>query len=153
MTSRVEVDGDELIATRVVDADQQLVWHAFTEPEHLAAFWGGRHATVPAESVIVDLRPGGTFELRTLGPDGAAHPLHFVYDVVEAPSRLVFTEASTGIVTTVRLDPTGTGTTVTIHQRRVPPELRGPQAMSGLAGMLDHLDDVLRRLAPRDPST
>jgi uncharacterized protein YndB with AHSA1/START domain len=31
----------ELTVSRVVDAPRDLVWQAFTEPEHLATFWGG----------------------------------------------------------------------------------------------------------------
>jgi len=38
----------------VVDAPRDLVWQAFTEPEHLAAFWGGPGITVPVESVAMD---------------------------------------------------------------------------------------------------
>ena len=48
----------ELTVSRVVDAPRELVWRAFTEPEHLAAFWGGPGITVPVESVAMDVRPG-----------------------------------------------------------------------------------------------
>jgi uncharacterized protein YndB with AHSA1/START domain len=39
----------------VVDAPRDLVWQAFTEPEQLAAFWGGPGITVPVESVAMDV--------------------------------------------------------------------------------------------------
>ena len=48
----------ELTVSRVVDAPRDLVWRAFTEPEHLAAFWGGPGITVPVESVAMDVRLG-----------------------------------------------------------------------------------------------
>ena len=48
----------ELTVSRVVDAPRELVWRAFTEPEHLAAFWGGPGITVPVESVTMNVRPG-----------------------------------------------------------------------------------------------
>jgi uncharacterized protein YndB with AHSA1/START domain len=67
MTASASLDGDQLIATRYLDAVPALVWEAFTTAEHLAAFWGGHHATVPADSVAVDLRVGGAFELETRG--------------------------------------------------------------------------------------
>jgi uncharacterized protein YndB with AHSA1/START domain len=149
MTASVDLDGDELIATRHLDAEPALVWEAFTTPEHLAAFWGGHHATVPPGSVTVDLRVGGAFELETVGPDGSGRRLRFRYDVVEPPARLVFTEPRTGITTEVRLRPAagGDGTTVVVHQRRLPPELRTEQARTGLAGILDRLatitDDIV----------
>lgn len=146
MTASVELDGDQLIATRHLDADPALVWEAFTTPEHLAAFWGGHHATVPPDSVAVDLRVGGTFELETTGADGSSKRLRFRYEVVEAPTRLVLAESRTGITTEIRLQPTGSGTTVVVHQRRLPPELQTEQARAGLAGILEQLDVVVREM-------
>ena len=143
MTADVSLDGDQLIATRYLDAEPALVWEVFTTPEHLAAFWGGDHATVPPDSVSVDLRVGGTFELVTVGADGRTHPLHFRYEIIDAPTRLVFVEPRTGLTTEIRLQPTGGGTTVVVHQRRLPPELQTEQARSGLAGILERLDAIV----------
>lgn len=143
MTAGSGLDDDRLIATRRLDAGPERVWAAFTTPEHLAAFWGGHHATVPAGSVAIDLRVGGSFELVTEGADGRRHPLRFRYEVVEPPERLVLHEPSTGITTDIRLRPTGSGTTVVVHQRRLPPELRTEQARRGLAGILDRLATTL----------
>ena len=123
-----------------------LVWEAFTTPEHLAAFWGGDHATVPADSVAVDLRVGGTFELETRAADGSGHPLSFRYEIVDAPSRLVLTEARTGITTEIRLEPSDSGTTVVVHQRRLPLELQTEQARTGLAAILERLETVVGEL-------
>lgn len=146
MTVRVTLDGDQLIATRYLDADSALVWEVLTTPEHLAAFWGGDHATVPPDSVTVDLRVGGTFALVTLGADGTSHPLLFRYEVVDAPTRLVFAEPRTGLTTEIHLQPSGSGTTVVVHQRRLPPELQTEQARTGLAGILERLDAVVEEL-------
>ena len=132
------LDGDQLIATRHLDAGLAVVWEAFTTPAHLAAFWGGHHTTFPPETVTVDLRVGGRFEVGTLA---------FRYEVVEKPRRLVLSEARTGIRTDIRLDPApGGGTTVTVHQRRLPPELQTDQARDGLAGILYKLHELTTRL-------
>lgn len=146
MTASVRLDGDQLIATRHLDAEPALVWEAFTTPEHLAAFWGGHHATVPPDSVVVDLRVGGTFELETQGADGNRHPLRFRYEIIDAPTRLVLSESRTGITTEIRLQPSGSGTTVVVHQRRLPSELQTERARTGLAGILERLDAVVREL-------
>lgn len=130
-----------LTASRRMPAPPDRLWRAFTTAEGVAAFWGGHHATVPVDSVAVDVRPGGRFELTTVAPDGREHPLRFVYDEVDEPRRLVFTEPEVGIVTTVDLVPDGDATVVTIHQRRVPDELRGPEAERGLAGILARLEE------------
>lgn len=136
--------GDQLIATRHLDAEPTLVWEAFTSPVHLAAFWGGHHATVPPASVSVDLQVGGTFELETVGADGSSRLLRFRYEVIDRPTRLVLSEPRTGITTEVLLQPRGAGTVVTVRQRKLPPELRSEQARTGLAGVLEQLDDLVR---------
>lgn len=146
MTARVTLDGDQLIATHYLDAEPALVWEVFTTPEHLAAFWGGDHATVPPDSVAVDLRVGGTFEMETRGADGSSHPLCFRYEIVDAPTRLVLAEPRTGITTEIRLQLSGSGTTVVVHQRRLPPELQTGRARTGLAGILERLDAVVGEL-------
>lgn len=150
MTAGAHLDGDRLIAIRHLDAPASLVWEALTTPEHLAAFWGGHHATVPRESVAVDLRVGGTFELETRSADRGGRTLGFRYDEIDAPRRLVFTEPRTGIVTEIRLEPDDRGTTVLVHQRRVPPELRTEQARTGLAGILERLDAEVRAMTDND---
>jgi uncharacterized protein YndB with AHSA1/START domain len=146
MNDHVRLDGDQLIASRHIDADQALVWEAFTTPKHLAAFWGGHHAIIPSETVTVDLRVGGTFDLETRGTDGGCRRLQFRYEVIDAPSRLVLAEPSSGITTDIRLQPTADGTTITVHQRRLPPELQTEQARTGMAGILEQLDHLVRTL-------
>src|SRR5688572_15719998 len=143
MTS-AQLHGDELIARRRLSAAPERVWAAFTTPAGIAAFWGGSHATVPPESVTVDLRPGGEFSLDTRAPDGATHRLRFVYVSVAAPYELVFDEPLTGLRTIVKVHPADDGTDLTVHQRRLPPELRTAQAADGLASILDALAVHLR---------
>jgi uncharacterized protein YndB with AHSA1/START domain len=136
---RAELDGDELIARRHLPAGPERVWAAFTTPASIAAFWGGSHATVAPESVTVDPRPGGEFALETRAPNGATRWLRFVYVSLTAPRELVFDEPVTGLRTTVTLRPAAGGTDLTVHQRRLPPELRTTQAANGLASILDAL--------------
>jgi uncharacterized protein YndB with AHSA1/START domain len=150
VTSTARLEDGELIARCDIAAAPVLVWRALTMPDQLVAFWGGNHAKVVEGSVRVDLRPGGVFELETTDHRGhGRHRLHFVYLVIDEPTTLVFIEPRTGIVTTMNLDATVSGgTAVTVHQRRLPPELRTDQAARGLAGILDrlasHLADATR---------
>ncbi|MFY1578038.1 SRPBCC family protein [Verrucosispora sp. WMMD703] len=154
MTARSQLRGDELIASRHLPAEPDRVWVAFTSPAGIAAFWGGSHAVVPPESVVVDLRPGGEFALDTRAPDGATRRLRFVYVRVTAPHELVFDEPLTGLRTTVSLHPAGGGTELTVHQRRLPAELRTTQAADGLASILDALAAHLQQPdAPTGRST
>ena len=139
---------DQLIAGRHLGAPVVVVWRVLTTPGHLAGFWGGGHAVVVPSSVVVDLRVGGGFELETRSLDGAfSHRLVFRYEIIDEPRRLVFTEPRTGIVTDIGLLASGGGTDFTIHQRRLPPELRTEQARNGLEGILDRLQLVIQREA------
>jgi uncharacterized protein YndB with AHSA1/START domain len=81
----------ELTITRLLDAPCALVFKAWTEPEHLARWWGARNFTLT--SCKMDLRPGGAFRFSMRGPDGKAYPHQGVYRQIKAPERLVFTWA------------------------------------------------------------
>ena len=49
----------ELALTHVVDAPRALVYQAFTDPDHLAAWWGPIGNSLPRDEVEFDVRPGG----------------------------------------------------------------------------------------------
>jgi uncharacterized protein YndB with AHSA1/START domain len=133
----------EFTISRVVDAPRDLVWQALTEPEHLAAFWGGSGITVPVESVIMDVRPGGTFELTMVGPDGDEYPNRGEYVEVDKPSRIVLTEPDMGMTTTITFAEVEDKTEVMIHQVDVPERFLEPEA--GFAAMFDKLEALLDR--------
>jgi uncharacterized protein YndB with AHSA1/START domain len=137
----------ELTVSRVVDAPRELVWQAFTEPEHLAVFWGGPGITVPVESVTMDLRPGGSFELTMVASDGTEYPNRGEYVEVDEPSRIVFPEPDTGITATITFAEVGDKTEVTIRQVGVPERFLGPEAEAGFAATFDKLEALLDRWA------
>jgi uncharacterized protein YndB with AHSA1/START domain len=137
----------ELAVSRVVDAPRELVWQAFTEPEHLAVFWGGPGITVPVESVTMDVRPGGSFELTMVAPNGTEYPNRGEYVEVDEPSRIVFKEPDTGITATITFAEVGDKTEVTIRQVGVPERFLGPEAEAGFAATFDKLEALLDRWA------
>jgi len=77
----------ELVIERIFDAPRELVWKAWTEPEHLAQWWGPRGFTLP--SCKVELRPGGAYRFHMRGPDGDDHWSQGVFREVVAPERIV----------------------------------------------------------------
>lgn len=79
----------ELVITRVFDAPRELVFKVWTEPEHLARWWGPRGFTNPV--CEMDARPGGSLRIVMRGPDGVDYPMTGVFREVVAPERLVFT--------------------------------------------------------------
>ena len=71
---------------RVFDAPRDLVFRAWTEPEHMAKWFGpkGFKATVLKN----DLRPGGQYRIHMLGPDGD-HWTQGVFREIDPPKLLV----------------------------------------------------------------
>jgi uncharacterized protein YndB with AHSA1/START domain len=87
-TSTVSADG--LTITRVFDAPRQLVWNAWTEPAQFARWFGGAEATVPAETLSLDVRPGGRWS-AVMHTQGVEIPWLGEFREVVEPERLVLT--------------------------------------------------------------
>ena len=85
-----EATSRELVITRVLNAPRTLVWQAWTDPAHLAQWWGPRGfaAKVPE----LDLRPGGRWRYIMVGPDGAEYPSMGVFREVVPFERIVTTD-------------------------------------------------------------
>jgi uncharacterized protein YndB with AHSA1/START domain len=110
----------DLVLERVIDVPRELVWAAWTKPEHV------KHWFTPAPWTVthceIDLRPGGMFRTVMRSPEGQEFPNVGCYLEVVPNERLVWTDAllpgyrpaenpfMTAILT---LEPTGTGTRYT----------------------------------------
>ena len=79
----------EFVLKRVFDAPRSLVFKAWTDPKHVAQWWGPHGFTNPV--CEMDVRPGGAWRIVMVGPDGAKHPAKGVYREVVEPERLVMT--------------------------------------------------------------
>lgn len=78
----------EIVVERVFDAPRALVWEAWTNPRHLAQWWGPHGFTTTIEKM--DFRVGGEWRHVMHGPDGANYPNRSVFlDIVEQ-ERIVF---------------------------------------------------------------
>lgn len=49
----------QLALTRIFSAPRALVYQAFTDPDHLAAWWGPIGNSLPRDEIEFDVRPGG----------------------------------------------------------------------------------------------
>jgi uncharacterized protein YndB with AHSA1/START domain len=85
----------EIRITRVFDAPRALVWQAWTDPEHLARWWGPRGRTTPVDSITLELRPGGTFRVSSISDEhGDDMVMVGTFREVVEPERLVLEEAA-----------------------------------------------------------
>lgn len=76
-----------LVIQRTFDAPRELVFRAWTDPKHLAKWWGPRGFSVP--HVEVDVRPGGTFRVDMMGEDGVVLPGSGSFQSIDPHDRLV----------------------------------------------------------------
>jgi uncharacterized protein YndB with AHSA1/START domain len=84
----VDTKDREIVFSRVFDAPPEVVFEAWTRPEHLARWWGPRGFTTTTHEM--DFRPGGVWRLTMLGPDGVEYPNKIVYDEIVRPERIVY---------------------------------------------------------------
>lgn len=77
----------EMLSVRLFDAPRELVWEAWTNPEHLARWWGPKGFTNTFHEF--DLRPGGKWRFTMHGPDGTDYENEHVFVEIARPERLV----------------------------------------------------------------
>ena len=58
----------DLVLERFLDAPIDLVWKAYTDPEHLKQWFAPKPFEIT--ECELDLKPGGIFRIRMIGPDG-----------------------------------------------------------------------------------
>jgi glutathione S-transferase len=106
--------------SRIIKADRETVFQAWTEPDQLK-LWSCPEGMNVADSQV-DLTVGGRYLLRMESPEGKVHTAVGVYREIESPSRLVYTwdweEESIGeTLVTVEFNDLGESTEVVlIHE-------------------------------------
>lgn len=81
----------DLVLERTVDVPPELVWKAWTEPEHVKQFFVPRPWTIT--ECDIDLRPGGEFRAVMRSPEGEEATNRFCYLELIPNKRLVWTDA------------------------------------------------------------
>jgi uncharacterized protein YndB with AHSA1/START domain len=75
-----EATGRELHASRFFKAPRPLVYRMWTEPQHIAQWWGPRGFTTTIHSM--DVRRGGEWRFILHGPDGTDYPNETVFEEI-----------------------------------------------------------------------
>lgn len=81
---------NEFLISHSFNAPRELLFKVWTQPEHLAQWWGPKGFTVRVSKM--DLRPGGTFHYCLGAPDGSDMWGLFVYREITPPERMVFVD-------------------------------------------------------------
>jgi uncharacterized protein YndB with AHSA1/START domain/ketosteroid isomerase-like protein len=113
----------EITVSRTFAAPRALVFSMFTDPKHLAAWWGPHGFTNPV--CEADAREGGRILIHMQAPDGNVHPMGGIFHEIRPHDRIVFTSfvdmpdgkrVLEGL-NTVTFEEQRGGTRVTVHAR------------------------------------
>ena len=90
----LQTDPRSIIGVREFDAPRELVFAAWTDPKHLAQWWGPNGFTTTTSSF--DFRPGGVWRFIMHGPDGRDYQNRVTFDEIVPPERIVYSHGGGG---------------------------------------------------------
>lgn len=82
----------EIVTTRVFNFPRQLVYRAWTEPEHLKIWWGPNGFTNTFHQF--DFKVGGKWIFDMHGPEKGTYPNACTFTVIREPELLVWDRQS-----------------------------------------------------------
>jgi len=104
----------ELRLSRMLDAPIELVWEIWTEPGHIAKWWGPDGFTNTIRTMNVT--PGGEWDLVMHGPDGTDYKNKSIFKEVVHHKKIVYEHAtSPRFLATITFDAQGDKTLLTWH--------------------------------------
>jgi uncharacterized protein YndB with AHSA1/START domain len=105
----------EIRGTRVFDAPRELVWKAWTEPEHIGQWWGPNGFTTTTHRM--EVRAGGVWRFVMHGPDGRDYQNKITFIEVVKPERLVYKHGNPEGEEDKGLEPVSFHVTVTFREQ------------------------------------
>ncbi len=82
----------EIVLKRVFNAPRELVFDAWTDPDHIGEWWGPNGFTTTIHEMTV--RPGGVWRFIMHGPDGIDYNNRIIYREIVRPERLAYNHDS-----------------------------------------------------------
>ena len=135
--------------TRTFDAPREQVFQAWTDPDQIVEWWGPEHFHVPLDSVNVDLRQGGRYDLTMVDPGNNEYPVRQEILEVSTPELLVLRHEPVpehglleAIDTRVEFHEENGGTRVRVTGGPYSAEM-GPNAQQGWEQQFDKLERLL----------
>lgn len=82
----------ELLMIREFQAPRELVWEAWTNPDHIVHWWGPNGFT---NTILeMNVKPGGVWRYIMHGPDGTDYPNRITFREVVKPKLLTYRHSS-----------------------------------------------------------
>jgi uncharacterized protein YndB with AHSA1/START domain len=141
----------QVLITRIFDAPRDVVFRVWTDADHVAQWFGPEGFDTPRETVEIDLRAGGRFELTMVQRgSGARFPVR--YEIVELdPPRVLVLKSDPmpeagihqGTVTRIELHDHGDKTRMTLSDG---PYTQSAHAEAGWHAAFGKLDRLLPRV-------
>lgn len=144
---------NELEITRIFDAPRDLVWRAWTDPQHLLRWWGPKGFKPMLWEA--DVRAGGKYRFCMRSPEGNDIWNQGEYREVVPPERLVlrggWTDAagnptSPVMITAITLEEQGGKTRLTLHGSGFESQSARDSHYGGWNSTLDCLGEYLASL-------
>lgn len=128
----------DLVVTRTFDAPRELVFEAWTNPKHMALWWGPDGFANPV--CEVDARVGGAIRIEMRAPNGVVYPMSGRFEEISEPERLVFISSALDangnsmfdILNTVLLEEQNGKTVLTLQARVLKATIEAPQYLKGM---------------------
>jgi uncharacterized protein YndB with AHSA1/START domain len=127
----------------------EAVFAAWTDPEQVARWWAPEGLTIAPDSVVIEPRVDGRFEVTMVDPRGESYDLSARYVEFVEPELIVFQSEpipEAGItkstLTRVTFEAEGGGCRMTITDGPYPDEMRG-NAEAGWRSLVVNLERLL----------
>ncbi|WP_331969443.1 SRPBCC family protein [Ohtaekwangia sp.] len=142
----------EIRMTRSFKAPIDLMWEVWTNPEHIANWWGPNGFTNTIHTM--NFQEGGEWTLTMHGPDGTNYPNRSIFKEIIPFKKIVFEHFNPHFITTVLFESKGEETQVdwsmvfdTAEMREI--VVKAHKAEEGLkenlAKLENHLSTQLRK--------
>jgi len=104
----------EIVLSRKLNAPVALVWEVWTQPEHIANWWGPDGFTNTITTM--DVNPGGEWNLVMHGPDGTDYKNKSIFKEIILHKKIVFEHISgPRFVATIDFEEQGEHTLIRWH--------------------------------------
>jgi uncharacterized protein YndB with AHSA1/START domain len=104
----------ELLITRMLSFPVDLIWEAWTDPEHIARWWGPSGFTNTISTM--EMKPGGEWNLIMHGPDGTDYKNKSIFKEIVFHKKIVYQHVSSPkFIATIEFEAQGDATLLKWH--------------------------------------